>query len=142
MKKHILLATDLSDNCHVVAQRAKQIANVFGAQISIVHVFEYRPVFYSVGEFELPIDVDLLASMEKNARAALEQVGKKLGVPHERVYFEKDSIVHSVVELADKLGVDLIVIGSHGTHGPALLLGSVANTILHAAKCDVLAVRI
>jgi len=35
-----------------------------------------------------------------------------------------------------------IVVGSHGRHGLALLLGSTANDILHGAPCDVLAVRL
>ena len=35
-----------------------------------------------------------------------------------------------------------IVVGSHGRHGLALLLGSTASGVLHGAKCDVLAVRI
>ena len=38
--------------------------------------------------------------------------------------------------------VDLIVVGSHGRHGFALLLGSTSTGVLHGAKCDVLAVRI
>ena len=38
--------------------------------------------------------------------------------------------------------LDLIVIGSHGRHGLALLLGSTANSVLHHARCDVLAVRL
>ena len=37
---------------------------------------------------------------------------------------------------------DLIVVGSHGRHGLALLLGSTSNGILHGATCDVLAVRV
>ncbi|WP_313899138.1 universal stress protein [Leclercia adecarboxylata] len=44
--------------------------------------------------------------------------------------------------LAKKQGCDLIVVGSHGRHGLALLLGSTANDILHGAPCDVLAVRL
>ena len=35
-----------------------------------------------------------------------------------------------------------LVVGSHGRHGLALLLGSTANAVLHGAPCDVLAVRI
>lgn len=142
MIKHILLATDLSASCQVVAQRAKQIADLFGAQISIVHAFEYRAVVYGGGEFALPIDTDLMETLAKNARTALEQLGKDLNVPSERLHIAMDSVKNSVVELATKLGVDLLVIGSHGVHGPALLLGSSANAILHAAKCDVLAVRV
>jgi len=44
--------------------------------------------------------------------------------------------------LANEIGADLIVVGSHGRHGLALLLGSTANGVLHGAPCDVLAVRV
>jgi universal stress protein A len=37
---------------------------------------------------------------------------------------------------------DLIVVGSHGRHGLALLLGSTANDLLHGAPCDTLAVSL
>lgn len=44
---------------------------------------------------------------------------------------------------AEKIGADLIVIGSHGRHGiPGLMLGSTANGVLHDAPCDVLTVRV
>lgn len=44
---------------------------------------------------------------------------------------------------AEKMGADLIVIGSHGRHGiSGLLLGSTANGVLHNSPCDVLTVRI
>ena len=45
-------------------------------------------------------------------------------------------------ELASEQQCDLIVVGSHGRHGLALLLGSTANDLLHGAPCDVLAVRL
>jgi len=44
--------------------------------------------------------------------------------------------------LAKEHGCDLIVVGSHGRHGLALLLGSTANDVLHGAPCDVLAVKL
>lgn len=47
-----------------------------------------------------------------------------------------------IVRIAEQENVDLIVVGSHGRHGLALLLGSTANGVLHYAKCDVLAVRL
>ena len=43
---------------------------------------------------------------------------------------------------AREQGADLIIVGSHGRHGLALLLGSTANGVLHGASCDVLAVRV
>jgi universal stress protein A len=47
-----------------------------------------------------------------------------------------------VNSLANEQGCDLTVVGSHGRHALALLLGSTANDILHGAPCDVLAVRL
>jgi len=44
--------------------------------------------------------------------------------------------------LAKEQGCDLIVVGSHGRHGLALLLGSTANDVLHARRRDVLAVKL
>lgn len=49
---------------------------------------------------------------------------------------------HEIVEFARRDGVDLIVIGSHGLHGPAVLLGSTTDGVLHRAPCDVLLVRV
>ena len=43
---------------------------------------------------------------------------------------------------AEELGTDLIVVGSHGRHGLALLMGSTANGVMHGATCDVLAIRV
>lgn len=47
-----------------------------------------------------------------------------------------------VHRVATELSSDLIVVGSHGRHGLALLLGSTSNGILQGATCDVLAVRV
>jgi universal stress protein A len=44
--------------------------------------------------------------------------------------------------MAKDQDIDLIVVGSHGRHGLALIFGSTSNSVLHGATCDVLAVRI
>jgi universal stress protein A len=43
---------------------------------------------------------------------------------------------------AEDIHADLIVIGSHGTAGWKLLLGSTANKVLHGASCDIMTVRV
>ncbi|MFB3104756.1 MAG: universal stress protein, partial [Pseudomonadales bacterium] len=66
----------------------------------------------------------------------------KLGVPEDRQYLifgRPESEIHRIAESKE---ADIIVVGSHGRHGLALLLGSTANGVLHGAKCDVLAVRV
>ena len=47
-----------------------------------------------------------------------------------------------IVRIAEQEQVDLIIVGSHGRHGLALLLGSTANSVLHHATCDVMAIRL
>ena len=47
-----------------------------------------------------------------------------------------------ILALAEDNNADLIVVGSHGRHGLGLLLGSTASSVLHHAKCDVMAVRL
>lgn len=44
--------------------------------------------------------------------------------------------------MAEDESTDLIIVGSHGRHGLALLLGSTASGVLHHSPCDVLAVRL
>ena len=46
------------------------------------------------------------------------------------------------MDKADKIGADLIVVGSHTRSGLALLLGSTARGLVPGAHCDVLAVKV
>ena len=140
--KHILAAVDLSPIAPIVAKRARALADLFGSKLSLVHVLEYHPIVYSGSEFSMPLDNSVMEVFEKQAQEALRKLGAEINVPKAQQYLEMDSVKQAVVNLAEKLKVDLIVIGSHGRHGAALLLGSTANAILHTAKCDVLAVRV
>lgn len=142
MYKHILFTTDLTESSKKVAARARELANMFNATLSIVHVLEYVPNVYSSGTFSLPVGLDLMDIFKKNAWASLIELAKEFQISGDNCYLEINNIKHGVVDLAVKLGADLLVVGSHGKHGAQLLLGSGANAILHGAKCDVLAVRV
>lgn len=139
--KHILLSTDLSKDTDKIADHAKTLASRTNAKISIVHVVEHTPIVYGGGEFSVPLDINLEETLKENARQALAHLGGRLGIPANQQYIETGSVKLAVINLAEKLGVDLIVVGAHGRHGIEKILGSTANSILHAAKCDVLTVR-
>ena len=139
--KHILLTTDLSADTDKIADHAKIFAEHTKAKVSIVYVIEHTPIVYGGGEFSIPLDVNLEETLKNNGRQALSHLGKRLGIAEKDQYVETGSIKIAVVNLAKKLGVDLIVVGAHGRHGIEKLLGSTANAILHAAPCDVLTVR-
>lgn len=140
--KHILLATDLSDSSVVAAKKAKQMAETFAAKLSVIYVVEFAPIVYGAGEFAIPFDTGLMEEFEKNAKKVLAQFGRDFGIPENQQYVTVDTLGSSVARFAEKIHADLIVVGSHGKHGVGLILGSGANSIVHNARCDVLAVRI
>ncbi len=139
--KNILLATDLSKQCDFVAKRAADIAQITHAKLNIIHVLAYTPVAYA-GEFSIPVDAELELTMEKQAKTHLSRLGKKYNISKEDQHIAQGSVKLAVTDLAEKIGADLIIVGTHGHEGFNVLLGSQANAILHAAKCDVLVVRI
>lgn len=137
---HILLAADFNPESDKVIHRAKALATNFHAKLSIVHVLEPISIAYG-GEF--PVDLgDLHKELEKQAQEQLSVLGEKLGVAKENQYLEVGITEKEILRVAKAHEVDLIVMGSHGRHGLALLLGSTANAVLHHADIDVLAVRV
>ena len=79
---------------------------------------------------------------EPTARERLRQYAREEGLDHAEQHVSSGYTKQEILDQADAIGADLIVVGSHGRHGLALLLGSTANAVLHGAPCDVLAVRL
>ncbi|MDD5578566.1 MAG: universal stress protein [Methylobacter sp.] len=140
--KHILLAADFFGLGEVVATRAKDLADRYQAKLSILHVLDSLPLIDPAYGPVIPFDMDLTAELMKAAKKRVAKLGEELGVPEESQLIEMGSPKLEIVRIAEEKNVDLIVVGSHGRHGFALLLGSTANGVLHHAKCDVLAVRL
>ncbi|QPK62480.1 universal stress protein [Methylomonas sp. LL1] len=139
--KHILLAVDFSEHGQEVSVKAKQLAEQNQANLSLVHVVENLPIT-DAAYGPIPFDVDLTQEWLDASKQRLAKLGDDMGVPEQRQWLEMGSAKLEIVRVAEENGVDLIVVGSHGRHGLALLLGSTANGVLHHAKCDVLAVRL
>lgn len=137
---HILLAVDFTADSDQIVQRAKALADSFGAKLSLIHVLEPISIAYG-GEF--PVDLgDLHRELEKQARDQLGTLGESLGVAPENRFLEVGITEKEIMRIAKAHEVDLIVLGSHGRRGLALLLGSTANAVLHHSTIDVLAVRV
>ncbi|TIH08619.1 universal stress protein [Pseudomonas leptonychotis] len=138
---HILVAVDLTEECDPVMHRAQKLATSSGAKLSVVHIVE--PMAMAFGG-DVPMDLSMLQQQQFDQ--ARERLGKfsasypELGTDHcHLAYGQPRQEIH---RLAEEQQCDLIVVGSHGRHGLALLLGSTANDVLHGAPCDVLAVRL
>lgn len=139
--RHVLLAADFQDDCARVAERAQDIAERYSAWLSLLHVVENMPVEPG-NELMIPPTTSVEAELLANAERRLRQLGDTLGVPPDRRQVRIGQTKREILGYASEESVDLIVVGSHGRHGLALLLGSTANALLHGATCDVLAVRI
>ena len=138
--KRILLAVDLTDESNRVAARAVAIAKCFNAELHVVHVIE--PLSLAYGG-DIPMDLSSVQEqIHEQAKSHLAEFAASIGVPTERQYLIFGRPEAEIHRLADEQRVDVIVVGSHGRHGLALLLGSTANGVLHGAKTDVLAVRV
>ena len=138
--KKILLVVDLSDDSQLVGERAKAIAACYRSEITLLHVVEYVPV-EPMGEALLPT-VQIESELVERARKKLTELASKLALSDARQLVETGGIKTEIIRAAQRLGADLIVLGSRERHGLAILLNFTEDTILHAAPCDVLAVRL
>lgn len=146
--KQILVAVDLSDDSQRLCRKTLDIVKGDKVNIVLIHVVEfmyqvgmsYDPMFYPSME-DLSENEALLI---KSGEEKMAQLIKTMSIP--KTVCVESSVISGVpkteiLRLAEEKKTDLIVCGSHGRSGFALLLGSTANAILHHAPCDVLAVR-
>jgi universal stress protein A len=138
MYKKVLFATDFDDVGISAAHKAKKISDENKAELILVHVVEPIPAYAYPG-FAGFAEVEV--SIREQAEKELNALAERLGVDAKHRLIEFGSTKNEVLRVAQEHNVDLIVTGSHGKHGLALLLGSTANAILHGADCDVLIVR-
>ena len=138
--RNILLTVDLSEDSVHVGERAVALAEAVGAKVSMLHVVEYVPV-EPMGEALLPA-VPIEEELVANARRRLDELAQKLGIDASPRWVELGSIKAEVLRVAAEQEMDLIVLGNRERHGLAMLLNFTEDTVLHAAPCDVLAVRL
>jgi universal stress protein A len=138
--KNILLVVDLSEDSRIIGERAKAIAACYGSDITLLHVVEYVPV-EPMGEALLPT-VQIEGELVDRARQRLIELARQLDLSQSRQLVETGGIKSEIIRTAQRLNADLIVLGSRERHGLAILLNFTEDAILHAAPCDVLAVRL
>ena len=138
----VLVAVDLSEESGAIIGRARALAG--SAEVHLVYVQEpmeavymgvvpYGPVFVGMDQVEDRLKAEL--------QGKLEDWGAAHGIPASQVHFLAGAPAREIHRFAEENAVDLIVLGTHGQKGVQLLLGSTANSVLHGASCDVLAVR-
>lgn len=138
--QRIMVGVDLTTESYPIAERAQALAKKFGAQLHIVHVIE--PLSLAYGG-DVPMDLSTVQDqIHEQAKSHLSDFAKRLGIDESCQHLIFGRPESEIQRAAVAHEADLIVVGSHGRHGLALLLGSTANGVLHGASCDVLAVRV
>jgi universal stress protein A len=138
--RRILVVVDLTEDSLLIGRRAQTLATTFGAEIELLHVVEFVPV-EPMGETLMPsvqIEDELLA----RARQRLATLAAEIGIASSAARVEAGNVKTEIVRIARERGSDLIVLGSRERHGLSILVNFTEDTVLHAAPCDVLAVRV
>ena len=139
--QHLLLAVELNPEVdNLLVQKVREITIDSSAKITCLHTIEHFSSFGAAYTVSAGINVE--EELVEGAKKSMQKLAQALSIPEEQQLIQIGMAKQIILEKAKKLGVDLIVIGSHGRHGVRLLLGSTASAVLHGAKCDVLAVRV
>jgi nucleotide-binding universal stress UspA family protein len=137
--KRILMPTDFSETSEEALKYAVSLAQAFSASVHLLHVVR------ELGDpTEWPSPRALLEEQQASARADLSRVVERQprGISMETIVRVGSPFVE-IVRSAKELGVDVIVMGTHG-RGPVahMLMGSVAEKVVRKAPCPVLTVRL
>jgi universal stress protein A len=137
--KKILACVDLTDGSEQIVERARDMAERCGATLTLLHIVEYVPV-EPMGEALLPA-VQIESELVERSTQRLAELASRTGLGSAERIVRAGNIKSEVVRVAQELGADLIVLGSRERHGVSILFNLTEDTVLHAAPCDVLAVR-
>ena len=138
--RHILCPIDGSEPSLHALRQAVAVAKWSGARVTVLHVSP--PVYAAVRELGATAAdsiVDDTARLKRlMARSVSREAGSDLNVEFD---FQEGDIVKEIQSAVARLGIDLIVIGTHGVSGFAhLMLGSIAEKVLRQAACPVMTV--
>jgi len=139
--RRILLPVDGSIYSEKAGERALLLAKNFKAEVHLMHVVELPLELY-----ETPAElVKLIETMTNEGEEIVRKMKvkfKEKGISAES-YVLQGSVTEKILETAEKIEADLIVMGSHGKTGlKRLLLGSVTERVINFGKRPVLVVKL
>jgi universal stress protein A len=137
--RRLLLVVDLTDDSLAVGRKARALAMSLDAEVELLHVVEFVPV-EPMGETLMP-PVRLEEDLLKSAQRRLTKLATDLGLGGAPCRVESGNVKAEIVRVARERQVDLIILGSRERHGLSILLNRTEDSVLHAAPCDVLAMR-
>jgi nucleotide-binding universal stress UspA family protein len=131
MLSKIAVATDGSETAQRAVDAAFDLAQRFDVPVVILTAYRADARGGSTWESSSAVHAERVLAIAEEAAAAQ-------GLEYSSAMLEGDP-GEIVVELAERHGADLLVVGSLGMH--RRVLGSVPNTVTHKASCSVFVVK-
>lgn len=145
MFNRIVVGTDGSETAAEAVRQAVELAKLSGAQLSLVSAYEPVSGRRIQDEQEgAPADVQHQIGPREDVNLVLDSAAaivKQEGIEVQTHPVEGNP-ADAILEVAERTGADLIVVGNKGMTGARrFLLGSVPNNVSHHAPCNVMIVR-
>jgi len=142
--KRILCPVDFSEPSRTALEHAEQLARTLQAEVVLTHVL--TPSIHPVAFGALPVaagsqvEASLLHAAEAALRSRADELAAQGITCTSRV--EIGLAAQRIVDCVRELGIDLVVMGTHGHTGLGhALLGSVAERVVRHCPCPVLTVK-
>jgi len=143
--KKILVPTDFSSTSREAVKLACQLAQLNSARLILFHVIPLVNLYdiNAISAYQ-NVEEEIYTDLKKVSQRKMHELQVKIGQDFSSIEVGieiKDRFDESdgILDAAREHQVDLIVIGSHGRKGiNRILMGSVAETVLRHASCDVL----
>jgi nucleotide-binding universal stress UspA family protein len=144
MYKNVVVGTDGSPTANRAVEAAAGLARSVGATLHVITAYKPPGSGFAAAAAGAPL-VDTGAEYQLRADAAKEVADKAIETFAQGITAESHTVAGDpadvLLDTAESLGADLIVVGSKGMRGARRYLGSVPNSVAHAAHCAVLVVK-
>ena len=144
MYKTIVVGTDGSPTADQAVAAAAGLAQLCGAKLHLVTGFKVKRFEVPTGSGGAPL-TDTTAEVTMHQEVATELGERALSSWAKGLEAEAHAVngdaVNAILDVAEAVDADLVVVGNKGMHGARRFLGSVPNSLSHSANCAVLVVK-
>lgn len=145
----ILFAADGTKYSECALETISKFNFSIGDELKIITVVDMAvPLTVDIDAEHLPTAAEIEQIFKENAKKTVSATEEKIQSLFPGAAFSLTTEIligspgNKIVESANRMKADLIVVGSHGYNRPErMLLGSVSDSVVHHAPCSVLVVR-
>ena len=140
LPRKILVATDFSESSEQALDYALALASRLDAKVYLLNVIGLP--LLGVADVGIALSTSMIDSIIRGNRTELERLVERRAPAKIEILLKTGDVRDVITSTADELGIELIVMGTHGRRGVGrVLLGSVAEGVLRHARCPVLLIR-